>query len=188
MTSCDKTINVLHLSCSWCHGWRQWDVFPSCMWASVKPPVCSGPQTESCLPSRLFEANCVSPRFLISLRRKRSMDAAVYQNAHSYMHIRNEQTSKLRNEKTHTHTHRSFSTSQGQRHTSAWIITLSHSSSRLWITSRRPLGRVGVRWGAAEEKTEHTNSVQLGCVFCKSKAVLWMCVWTSACNVASCSS
>lgn len=52
---------------------------------------------------------------------------------------------------TPTHTVRSYSTSQGQWHTSAWIITLSHSSSRLRITSyRRPLGKgwgeVG-RWG-----------------------------------------
>lgn len=60
--------------------------------------------------------------------------------AHTHTHTDEEQTSKQwrwRHTDGHTPTEagRSFSTSQGQWHTSAWIITLSHSASRQRITS-----------------------------------------------------
>lgn len=129
-------------------------------------------QTESSLTSRLIEVTYGTPCRLISHQKKETSGRShISECTLMYAHPQRTniqakgwdvESAAHMHKCTHTHTHtgRSSSTSQGQWHTSAWIITLSHSSSRLRITSyRRPLGKVGVRldgggWGVTEEKTE----------------------------------
>lgn len=158
------------------------------------------------LTSRVIEATYASPCSPDKQQEKeRHPDTAVHQNAHSWTHTYTrarththadeEQTSKQRRnsgEDAPTDTHpteagRSFSTSQGQWHTSPWIITLSHSASRQRITSctetsaggggrRQRKGRLEGKARRGRGNKQHTHasfyasSVRQPVVFLKSLA------------------
>lgn len=171
----------------------------------------TGYQTASSLTSWMIEATYASPcapdkqwEKEASGYSRTSECTLIHAHSHTCTHTMNKHPSNVKcwklcsraNRYPPTEAGRSCSTSQGQWHTSAWIITLSHSASRQWITSctemstggggRRQKEEAKETWRKArdaEENEQHTlfYALSVCCVLCR--LYFWsffLCVWVCA--------